>query len=122
VNLRGTANSAASAVNPNVAAQIRRSSGYAIGAGARQVPVYSAAEDVFAQLQALDGKDLQQISGLNIQGEVKALFVHGIVKGASRPDGTGGDLVQIGSQAWLVVMVLEGWSGWTKAAVVRQAA
>lgn len=122
MNLRGIANAISSVINPNVAAQILRSAGYTIGQGARQVPTYYDAESVFVQVQALDGKDLQQIDGLNIQGTVKAIFVQGVVKGASRPDGTGGDIVMIGTQKWLVVKVLEGWSTWTKAAAVLQEA
>jgi len=42
------------------------------------------------------------------------------VAGALRPDGTGGDLIEIAGRTWLVVKVLEGWANWSKAAIVLQ--
>ena len=120
MDLRGIANSVAGTVNPNKTVTVRRSTGYTIGAGRRQVPSYAAPVQGPAQVQALDGDDLKQLSGLNIQGTIKAIYLRGILAGVVRPDGTGGDLVQIDGQNWLVVKVLEGWPTWTKAAIVLQ--
>jgi hypothetical protein len=120
MDLRGIANSCASVVNPNVTASVRRSTGYAIGAGRKQVPTYAEPVVGPAQMQALDGNDLRQLDGLNIQGQIKAIFLRGVLAGVVRPDGTGGDLIDIDGRTWLVVKVLEGWPTWTKAAVVLQ--
>ena len=120
MNLNAIANSVTRSVNPNIEISILKSTGYTIGTGRKQTPTYAASVTAYGNMQALDGKDLQQVSGLNIQGTIGALFVNTDIKGSSRPDGTGGDLVQFSGETWLVVKVLESWSGWTKAAIVRQ--
>lgn len=125
MDLRGIANAVSSTVNPNSPVRVQRSDGYTIGAGRRQVPAYTSV-DGFGQVQALDGKDLQQLDGLNIQGTVRAVYLRGALAGVIRPDSKGGDLVQTldsdGNvlQTWLVVKVLESWPTWTKAAIVLQ--
>jgi hypothetical protein len=120
MNLNVVANAATKGINPNTTISVLKSTGYTIGTGRKQVPTYAAAVTAYGNIQALDGKDLQQISGLNIQGTIRALFINTDIKGTSRPDGTGGDLLQFSNETWLVVKVLESWNGWTKAAIVKQ--
>lgn len=120
MDLRGIANSISGAVNPNVVATVTRSTGYTIGAGLKQVPTYAAPVTGPAQIQALDGADLRQVDGLNLQGEIRAIYLRGSLAGVVRADSKGGDLVLIGSQTWLVAKVLESWPLWTKAVIVRQ--
>ena len=120
MDLRGLANGVTSTVNPNKTVTVRRSTGYTIGAGRKQVPSYAAPVTGPAQIQALDANDIKQLDGLNIQGTVRAIYLRGVLAGVVRPDGTGGDLVEIGAETWLVVKVLEGWPTWTKAAIVLQ--
>lgn len=120
MDLRGLANGVTTTVNPNKTVTVRRSTGYTIGAGRKQVPGYADPVTGPAQIQALDANDIKQLDGLNIQGTVRAIYLRGVLAGVVRPDGTGGDLVEIGSETWLVVKVLEGWPTWTKAAIVLQ--
>ena len=120
MDLRGLANGVTSTVNPNKTVTVRRSTGYTIGAGRKQVPGYADPVTGPAQIQALDANDIKQLDGLNIQGTVRAIYLRGILAGVVRPDGTGGDLVEVDGQTWLVVKVLEGWPTWTKAAIVLQ--
>lgn len=120
MDLRGIANSVTSTVNPNKTVTVRRSTGYTIGAGRKQVPVYADPVTGPGQIQALDANDIKQLDGLNIQGTVRAIYLRGVLAGVARPDGTGGDLVEVDGQTWLVVKVLEGWPTWTKAAIVLQ--
>ena len=121
MDLRGIANGVSSTVNPNKTVTVRRSTGYTIGAGRKQVPSYATPVEGPGQVQALDGKDLQQLDGLNIQGTIRAIYLRGALAGVIRPDGTGGDLVETADgQTWLVVKVLESWPTWTKAAIVLQ--
>jgi len=122
MDLRGLANSVASSVNPNVSVSVQRSTGYTVDAAFRQVPAYAAAVVGPAQVQALDGNDLKQLDGLNIQGTMRAIYLRGALAGVIRPEGTGGDLVTIAGDVWLVVKVLESWPSWTKAAIVLQGA
>ena len=120
MDLRGLANGVTSTVNPNKTVTVRRSTGYTIGAGRKQVPSYAAPVTGPGQIQALDANDIKQLDGLNIQGTIRAIYLRGALAGVVRPDGTGGDIVQIDGQNWLVVKVLEGWPTWTKAAIVLQ--
>ena len=120
MDLRGLANGVTATVNPNRTVTVRRSTGYTIGAGRKQVPAYADPVTGPAQIQALDANDIKQLDGLNIQGTVRAIYLRGVLAGVVRPDGTGGDLVEIGAETWLVVKVLEGWPTWTKAAICLQ--
>jgi len=120
MDLRGIANGVITTVNPNETVTVLRSTGYAIGAGAKQVPSYAAPVIGPGQVQALDADDIKQLDGLNIQGVIRAIYLRGTLAGVIRPDGTGGDIVQHGNETWLVVKVLESWPDWTKAAIVRQ--
>lgn len=129
MDLRGIANSVSNTVNPNITVTVQRSTGYTMTAGRKQAPSYAVGVTGPAQLQALDAVDLKQLDGLNIQGMVRAIYLRGTLAGVIRPDGVGGDLVQIAAQpgvpglavgTWLVVKVLESWPSWTKAAIVLQ--
>jgi len=122
MDLRSIANAAIVSVNPNETVSVLRSTGYTIGAGAKQVPTYAPAVTGPAQVQAMSADDVKQLDGLNIQGVIQAIYLRGVLAGVVRPDGTGGDLVKRkdGAQTWLVVKVLENWPNWTKAAIVLQ--
>lgn len=122
MNIRGLANSVTQVVNPNETVSVLRSTGYTTGAGARQVPTYAAPVTGIAQVQALDGDDLKQIEGLNIQGTLKAIYLRGALAGVVRPDQTGGDIIKRKNNAetWLVVKILEAWPDWVKAVIVLQ--
>lgn len=120
MDLRGLANSVTSTINPNETVTVLRSTGYTIGAGAKQVPAFAAPVTGPAQVQALDANDIKQLDGLNIQGTIRAIYLRGTLAGVVRPNQTGGDIIQRGAQTWLVVKVLESWPDWTKAAIVLQ--
>lgn len=122
MNLRAIANAATQSINPNTLVTVKVSSGYTIdSASRRQVPAYTT-ETGQANIQALDGKDLKQLDGLNIQGTIRAAYLYGNLAGVVRPDSKGGDLVEFSSQSWLVVKVLETWPDWCKVAIVYQGA
>ena len=120
MDIRSIANSCINAVNPDISVTVKKATGYTIGAGAKQIPTYATGVVGMANLQALDGKELQQLDGLNINGTIKGIYLRGVLAGVIRPNQTGGDLILIGTQTWLVVKVLEGWADWTKCAVVLQ--
>lgn len=122
MNLRAIANAATQSINPNTPVTVKVSSGYTTDpASRRQVPAYTV-ETGQANIQALDGKDLKQLDGLNIQGTIRAAYLYGNLAGVVRPDSKGGDLVEFNSQSWLVVKVLETWPDWCKVAIVYQGA
>jgi len=113
MDLRGIANTVTSTVNPNETVTVLRSTGYTIGAGAKQVPSYAAPVDGPGQVQALDADDIAQLDGLNIQGTIRAIYLRGALAGDLGKRNNG-------AQTWLVVKVLESWPDWTKAAIVLQ--
>lgn len=120
MNLRGIVNAVTQTVNPNVTVTLRASTGYTVGAGARQVPSYAAPVTGPAQVQALDNAALQHIEGLNQQGNYRAIYLRGPLHGVIRPDGIGGDLIEYNGKTWLVVKILETWPDWTKAVICQQ--
>ncbi len=120
MDLRGLANGVTSTINPNETVTVLRSTGYTLGAGAKQIPTYASPVTGPAQVQALDADDLRQLDGLNIQGTLRAIYLRGALAGVVRPAGTGGDIIQRGAQNWLVVKVLEQWPDWSKAAICLQ--
>lgn len=126
MDLRGLANAYTRTVNPNVVAQYLRSTGYTTAADGRRTPSFAPAVDLTVQVQAMSADDLKQVSGLNVQGEKRAMYITGDVAAVSRPDGRGGDLLTLpdGSH-WLVTLPLEDWkpsAGWVKVCCVRQMA
>lgn len=116
------ANMATSTVNPNEIVTVLPSNGYTTGPGARQVPTYGIPVTGPAQIQALDNSDLRQIEGLNLQGDIRAIYLRGKLAGVIRPEQIGGDLVKRGfpEETWLITKVLETWPTWTKAVIIRQ--
>lgn len=130
MDLRGIANSVTNAVNENMAVTVTPSTGSTVGTagnGYKQVPTYAAPVSGFAQLQALDGSDLKQIDGLNLQGVLRAIYLRGALAGVIRPNSKGGDIVTIAAPAppmyvgtWLVVKVLEQWPLWAKCVINLQ--
>ena len=120
MNLRGIASRATAGVNPFVSVTVRRSAGYIIGQGRRQVPAYDEPVTGQAKIQALEGKDLKQLDGLNIEGTCRAIYLHGNLAGVIRPKSQGGDIIEFNGEQWLVVKVLESWPSWTKCAIVLQ--
>ena len=129
MDLRGIANQVSNVVNGNILVSLQLSDGYTTGAGARQVPAYKTPLTGPAQVQALDNSDLKKMEGLNIQGDIRALYMYGNLAGVIRPDSRGGDLITIPAGPgvvaalvgqWLVTKVLESWSSWTKVCIVKQ--
>lgn len=111
------------AVNPWMTVTIQRSTGYTTLPNGKQVPSYETVT-AQAQCQALQYNDIQQVSGLSVQGRRQALYITGDWEGLVRADQKGGDLVTFpDGSVWLCAMVLEPWSataGWTKICVTLQ--
>lgn len=127
MDIRSIANSASSTVNGNIIVSVQASNGNTQDpATLRQVPSYATAVSGPAQIQALDGSDLKQLDGMNLEGVLRAIFLRGPLAGVIRPDSKGGDIVTIAAApdappalvgTWLTVKVLESWPLWTKAAI-----
>ena len=79
---------------------------------------------ILGQVQPFTWRDLQQLEGLNLNGDRRGIYVSGDLNGVVRVTLKGGDLITLpDASVWLVVQQLEGWNltaGWTKAAIVLQ--
>lgn len=125
MNLRGIANAATKAINPNVTCTRQRSTGSITRPGGVRVPQY-ATDTLVVQVQALSAGELRQLDGLNIQGVRRAVYANGVIAGAIRAARVGGDILVFPAgtlpegNTWLCVHVLEQWPDWCKIAVTLQ--
>ena len=120
MDLHGMARGFISQVNPEVPANIRRSSGFTTLPNGKQEPSYHPPEAVMVQKQELTMRELQQIDNVVKQGVMCSVYVPGNYYGVTRSTQLGGDLFEIGGQTWKVAQVLEAWPDWCKLALVLQ--
>lgn len=126
LNLHAIVRGAINSVNPDILGTVRRSAGFTTNAQFEQVPAYAPdVPSVVMQPQPLSSRDLKTLDSLNITEIDLAVYVNGEVTGVDREQQKGGDLLYFNGNWWLVVAVLEAWSGpvqagWTKAGVVKQ--
>ena len=121
MNLNSVTSGALSFLSPWIIATIQRSSGSITAASGHRTPSYSTPEDISVKVQPLSAGEISQISGLNLQGEKKGIYISGVLQGASRAESKGGDLVTLqDASKWLVVHVLERWPEWSKVVGTRQ--
>jgi hypothetical protein len=128
MNLHGIVRGQVTAINADISVTLKQSTGYTTSSDGTQVPSYSTAP-AQAQIQALSGKDIRQLDGLNLQGTLAAVYFYGAVAGIVRASSQGGDLIVVASGAyagtWLCSQVLEQWSdggpaSWCKICAVLQ--
>lgn len=122
MNLRGIANRLTTAINPNVSATVKVCTGYATSASGKRTPTYADPVVIKVQQQALTKKEIEHLDSMNLSNAQVALYANLQLTGVDRTKGSGGDLVTIGSDTFLVTAVLEGWTtaGWCKVAATRQ--
>jgi hypothetical protein len=113
-------------VNPWINATLQKSTGYTTAPTGKRIPTYAAPVNIRVQMQALQYNDIQQISGLNIQGVRQAMYLDGDWSGVVRDTNQGGDIITLETgEVWLVAMVLERWTdtaGWVKVCATKQVA
>lgn len=123
MNLNALVTPYIAAVNPLVSANWYVSTGWTPTAAGKRIPTYGPPIAVMIQDQALSGKDLQHIDGLNLQGVFRSVYLSGNIEGVNRPEAKGGDKFTWNGRTWLVVLVTEPWSdsaGWTRFVVQLQ--
>lgn len=125
MNLHAIAGPIVAAVNPSVIGLYQASTGSVTALDGSRTPGYADAVRVQIQMQMMTFKDLQQVDGINQNGEKRAMYISGRWEGVSRPEARGGDLVTLEGDGsiWLVSQVLENWATtdcWCKVAVVKQ--
>ncbi len=104
---------AVSLVNDYVPAVIKINTGYVTAPSGKRTPSYSQA-DVSVQLQELSSMDLKQMDSLNVQGITRVAYVHGNFSAINRANQTGGDILVVNGNEWLIVKIAELWYDWCK--------
>lgn len=100
---------------------MRSSAGFTSQPDGGREPKYDDFPEVPAQVQPLSTSDIRRMDGLNLTSIMKAVYLMGKWDGVSRPAIKGGDLMTLpDGSIWLVTIVLEAWSDWTKVAVTQQ--
>jgi hypothetical protein len=125
MNLNNIVGPIVAAINDWVTLAIQPSQGYTTDDDGHRVPTYGPTQYVLAQMQALTYTDLTQVSGLNLTGERRAVYVNGDFEPVLRAAQAGGDPVTLtyDNSKWLIVFQFEGWNytgGWTKFCMTRQ--
>jgi hypothetical protein len=126
MNLRGLANQLTSQINPNQAITWVQNTGYTTNAAGKRTPT-TTSSSISAQVQALSGRDLDHMDGMNVQGVMRTVFMYGNPQGVVRVDSKGGDMLQFpeipggANRNWLVTQVIETWPDWAKVVVTLQA-
>ena len=122
MNLHGIVSGQIAAVNPFNTVVISESIGQKQNPDGSRTPLYNSFP-VQAQIQALTGKDLRALDGLNLQGTMRGVYFYGDVEAIIRSLKKGGDLfTDSDNRVWLVTQVLETWdnSDWCKIACTLQ--
>lgn len=127
MNLHGIVAPIIGAVNPNIPVTVKVSTGFTTDDDGVRVPSYTFLYDVPAQIQALSYTDLQNLQGLQLNGERRKIYLNGQFDSVNRPRATGGDLITFPDGAkwpfgtvWLVAQVLETWPDWCAMACTLQ--
>ena len=115
MNLHGIVSPFIGAINPFVPATLQTSTGSTQNADYSTTPTYST-QNVMVQVQALSGRDLRQIEGLNLNGTLRSIYMNGVANATVRVSSQGGDLITLttgpNAGVWLVNMVSEQWPDW----------
>jgi hypothetical protein len=120
MNLHGLASSCTGAVNPDVEATIKTSTGSTPNPDGTLTPTYATATGL-VNIQALAAKDIQHLNGLNYQGVEKKAYCYGAVNGIVRASNKGGDLLTLlDGTIWLVGPVFESWPDWSAVGLTQQ--
>ena len=119
MNLHQLVSGAIGVVNPPCAITILKSTGAFKNEHYKRIPEFKKIT-AQAQIQPLTDKELEHLNGLNSQGHYRAVYLLGNYQGVNRIDAAGGDLLQFEDKHWLIVQVMETWTGWCKVIVCLQ--
>ncbi|QIA76173.1 hypothetical protein [Rodentibacter caecimuris] len=125
MNLRNIANSAITAVNPNIPATLQVNQGYVTDDTGKRVSNYESYE-VSIQAQSLSTQDLSLFDSLAQQGQLLNVYVSGQIHVLRRITGQGADKLvfkafgENEASEWLIKSVSESFPNWCKVVVWRQ--
>lgn len=128
-SLHGIVSAAVGTVNPFVTATVERSAGFTQGSvsggAAGRTPIYTTST-IQCQVQAMSGRDLRQLDGLNLQNVTRKLYVAGSIEGVIRAAQKGGDKIIFPNgtlpegNVWLATIIFEMWPTWCSLGLTLQ--
>lgn len=124
IRVRLLSNKMTRAVNENVDATIKVSTGYDIVTGGVQVPKYET-QDVELQLQSMSTQDLAHFDFINQQGQFVYGYANGVISAIRRQLGKGQSVAIFKPYGedelceWTVKQVVESYNDWVKVILWR---
>ncbi|AVO24226.1 hypothetical protein [Xanthomonas phage pXoo2107] len=106
-------------VNPDVPGDVYISTGHTTLRGI-VTPTFQRLPAQRLQVQAVTTNDLYQLNGLGYAKDTQKLYAYGTLSGIVRPEGKGGDLVNLANTWWAIQGVIEWWPQWCSVAITRQ--
>ena len=76
--------------------------------------------DEKVRVAALSMKELEHMYDQNVQGILQKVFLNGFWEGVDRKRSTGGDLITIDGDTWVIVEVLASYPSWSAVCVQKQ--
>ena len=126
MNLHGVVRGAITTVNPDIPACLFYSTGeFETSDAGVCTPKYKIKKGNI-QVQGVNGRDLQLINNINMQGIFRSVYLYGELSGIVRSNQQGGDLLEFADvgccevKKWLVVQVAEIFPDWCKVIVCQQ--
>ena len=121
MNLHSMISGAIGAINPHQKAKIVVWGEQKTLPSGKVMPSATETVEATVQRQELSQKDLAHIAGLNVQGQLCAVYLNGQHSGIVRPDGKGGEQFTLADgTVWKVIAVPEQWPDWSKVILCRQ--
>ena len=122
MNLHNIVRGAVTTVNADIVGTLQRNTGYSTNDAGKREPSYDEVQGPI-QVQAVVGKDLEHVNNLNLQGNLRIVYLYGNWYGVVRADVNGGDILQFPDwnsnvvRSWRIVNQMENWPGWSKVVV-----
>lgn len=118
LDMHGIVRGAITQVNDDVPATWYSSTGFTNTQGI-VTPTFSVTS-ITVQVQAKDHSGLVHERALNYSTDFTTVYAFGNLADLGRPDGQGGDILNIGGKWWMVTRVNEWWPTWCSVEVTRQ--
>lgn len=124
LQLRKSANRMTSAVNKNVTATVKISTGYTVSPSGKQEQSYVSVNRAL-QLQSMESDELEHFGFSSQQGVFKSVYMDGMIDIIDRMDQKGTSLVETQRygdsriSTWQVVKIAESYNDWVRF-IIRQ--
>lgn len=124
LRVRKLANRMTSAVNENVTATVKISTGYTVSPSGKQEQSYVSVNRVL-QLQSMESDELEHFGFSSQQGVFKSVYMDGMIDIIDRMDQKGTSLVETQRygdsriSTWQVVKIAESYNDWVRF-IIRQ--